>query len=246
MEQDFYQTKQEYADEMKVLPPPRKPTLPPLEPNSYKGKKTLSNAWAEWSVKEIESNTQHLNIRCDLTFKQFKKIKPSSNKIEECGIQKWNMANSKPTLSKIRYELNREKYGYQSWYQPITEDAAIKNISFFLDRLNTTIYKKAYQRHGKRIDIISSIEGGKGDLRDGITHKDSLKPLHAHLLLEEPKHLSFKEYSKLILKVWKQTEWGWWNQHSIAPINTHYQAVEYNVKSSFDSLDLENTYLATK
>ena len=127
----------------------------------------------------------------------------------------------------------------------ITEGDAIANITFFCDRINYASYKHAYKRYGKKIDIISCIEGGRKQLREKTPNRDEIKELHAHLLLERPEHISFEEFKVLIKSIWIDTQWGN-TQHYIKPIRNLYASAKYNVKSSLDSLDLTNTLLNTK
>jgi hypothetical protein len=127
----------------------------------------------------------------------------------------------------------------------ITEGDAVANITRFYDRLNYACYKHAYKRYGKKLDFISCVEGGRKQLRDTTPDKDTLKEIHAHLLLERPDHISFDDFKMLIRKVWRDTPWGN-TQDYIQPVRNLYAATKYNVKSSLDSLDLTNTYLNTK
>lgn len=127
----------------------------------------------------------------------------------------------------------------------ITEDDAVVNIASFCNRLNYASYKHAYKRYGRRLDIISCIEGGRKQLREKTPDGDEIKELHCHLLLERPKHIPYEVFESLVKKLWMDTEWGN-TQHYIRPIRNLYASAKYNVKSSLDSLDLTNTYLNTK
>ena len=165
----------------------------------------------------IGNGHKNISIRADLTFKRSRKIYPPSigNHISYARVHK------------------------------ITEGDAVVNIASFCNRLNYASYKHAYKRYGCRLDIISCIEGGRNLLREKTPDGDAIKELHCHLLLERPKHISYKDFELLIKKLWMDTEWGN-TQHYIEPIRNLYASAKYNVKSSLDSLDLTNTYLNTK
>ena len=66
------------------------------------------------------------------------------------------------SLKQVRKVLSPPLWGTipisQKMY--ITEALAVANISQFCERLNNACYKKAYKRYGKRVSIVSAVEGG--------------------------------------------------------------------------------------
>jgi hypothetical protein len=131
----------------------------------------------------------------------------------------------------------------------ITRWDAIGNISQFVERMNYACYKNAYKRYGKRLRIVSAIEGGKIELErreeNGTTYQidfDTGKNIHAHLILSKPKHIDFDAYKKLILDNWLETKWGLWKRR-IEPIRSLRAVSGYQVKTSLSALDFENTNL---
>lgn len=167
----------------------------------------------EWS-KFVEKNA-NLDIRADLTFKQ--------------SIEEYSAPILGATQTKRRV--------------PITEDIAYMNIAQFMNRLNYASYKNAYRRFGKRLEIISGIEGGRCLYRDKrFREKEQYKRLHAHLLIQKPKHISFETFKVMILQNWYATDWGYY-EHKIELINSIRGSGNYQVESSLDSLDLKNTFI---
>ena len=168
----------------------------------------------EW-CKFVEKNA-NLDIRADLTFKQ---------SIEEY---------SAPVLG-VKLVRNRV---------PITEDLALINIAQFMNRLNYASYKNAYRRYGKRLEIISGIEGGRCFYRDNrFRHKEESKRLHAHLLIQKPKHIPFEIFKGMILQNWYATDWGYY-EANVELIDSIKGSAKYQVESSLDSLDLKNTFIS--
>jgi hypothetical protein len=165
----------------------------------------------------IGNEHKNISIRADLTFKRSRRIFFPS------------IGRNAP-YSQVR---------------KITEDDAVVNIGSFFNRLNYACYKHAYKRYGKRLAVISCIEGGRKQLREKTPDSDAIKELHCHLLLERPEHILYDDFKLLIIKLWMKTEWG--NvQNNISPIRNLFASAKYNVKSSLDSLDLTNTHLNTK
>ena len=93
----------------------------------------------------------------------------------------------------------------------IDEDIASQNVAEFLDRLNYKVYKKSYKRYDKKLNVITAIEGGKGLLRDNRPDRDLDKRFHTHILLEQPSHLEFILFKKIILNAWLDTKWGYYH-----------------------------------
>lgn len=71
-------------------------------------------------------------------------------------------------------------------FRHITQDELEKAIKKFLHILNYAIYKQAYKRYGKKLDVVMTIEGS------------GTVDLHSHLALSKPSHLTIKEFSKVV------------------------------------------------
>lgn len=166
---------------------------------------------------EFVSNKADVDVRADLTFKQGRDVQT-------------------PPL-----------YGHLQTTERVflTHALAVANISHFCERLNYACYKHAYKRYGKRISIVSAIEGGRGDWRENRVSNDTDKRLHAHLLLQLPSHIPFDDFSALIRKCWFATDWGY-VEGKIEMIKSKYHSGAYNVKSTIDAIDLENTFFTTE
>lgn len=166
---------------------------------------------------EFVSNEADVDVRADLTFKQVREV-PT------------------PPLYGHLQTTNRVFLTYA---------LAVANIGQFCERLNYACYKHAYKRYGKRLNVVSAIEGGKEDWRDNRVSTDADKRLHTHLLLQLPSHLPFSDFSALVWKCWFGTDWGY-SEGKIQMIKTKYHSAAYNVKSTLDAIDLENTFLTTE
>ena len=76
---------------------------------------------------------------------------------------------------------------------------------------------------------------------DNISKTDEEKRLHAHLLLERPKHMTIDDFEFAIIRRWRESSWGYdWNK--IEEIDSIYSSSNYNMKLGTDSLDTENTH----
>lgn len=122
----------------------------------------------------------------------------------------------------------------------ITEQLASANIIQFANRLNYRVYKNAYKRFNKRLDIVSCIEGGKKDFRH--THGDENKRLHVHLSIQRPSHVSYINFEKMILEEWVRTEWGYYN-NVVRRYDDTKDYARYQTKYGLDSIDLNSTHI---
>ena len=166
---------------------------------------------------EFVSNDANVDVRADLTFKQVREV------------------NTPPIYGHIQ---TTERCF-------LTHSLAVGNIAQFCERLNYACYKHAYKRYGKRLDIVSAIEGGRGDWRENRSNKDVEKRFHAHLLLQLPKHIDYDDFSTLIKKCWFGTDWGY-VEGKIEKIKSKYRSAAYNAKTTIDAVDLENTFIRTE
>lgn len=164
-----------------------------------------------WS-KFVNKNAD-VDIRADLTFKQSKEVYAAPI-MGAAGVKK------------------------REW---LNEDIARINIAQFISRLNYASYKHAFKRYGKKLDMVVSLEGGKGILRDNLSQLDMGKRLHAHILIQLPAHITFERFKIMILDNWYATEWGYY-ENNIELINSSFRSAAYQTKASFDCIDLNNTH----
>ncbi len=82
-------------------------------------------------------------------------------------------------------------------------------------------------------------------MRQGVHPYDADKRMHAHLLLQLPPHMLFDAFVQLVRKCWFDTDWGYY-ETNIEMIKSQYHSAKYNVKTSLDSLDLQNTFFNNK
>ena len=184
----------------------------------YTHQPALKNGW----VDDIVMKHPELSVKADLTFRQAINETPPP------------IMGATPVKPSRRF---------------ITHGDAIINIAQFVERLNYACYKNAYRRYGKRLCIVSAIEGGKItktriSSTGHTTEYDYAtgKHIHAHLILSRPSHISYDEFEKLIVDNWLATKWGLYRRR-IEPIRSLKGAAKYQVKSSLDALDLQNTNL---
>jgi len=168
---------------------------------------------------EFVSSAADFDVKCDLTFRQVRNVM------------------SPPLLGSI--------VSSQKMY--LTEALAIANISQFCERMNNACYRKSYKRYGKRISVVSAIEGGRREVRyvdnyGKINYRKikTNKRLHAHLLLSRPSHIDYYDFRNLVSKNWYATRWGY-DEMVIEQINSVSRSAKYGVKVSMDNLDTTNT-----
>ena len=116
-------------------------------------------------------------------------------------------------------------------WEILNEGYAETNCIQFSNILNSTVFKNAYKRFGKKLDMVCTIEGGKTDLRNNA----SGVRLHTHIALEQPSHYTFQEFRELIYDTWVNTMWG--NKvNKIELIKNKEAYADYQVKDGMDSI----------
>lgn len=138
----------------------------------------------------------------------------------------------------VSLTLKQGKYHQDGVYEELTREAASKNVTHFLRKLNQCIYRNAFHRYGKRLKILTVIESGSyGDKR-----------LHVHMALEFPPYMCVASQADrvkfywLIRDCWRDTRWG----HSEVDYTVSYDScgwIFYITKEGVDSVDLKNTWL---
>lgn len=132
----------------------------------------------------------------------------------------------------------------------LTEALASVNLHQFQERLNYAVFKHAFKRYGKRLCVVSVLQGRQqsghkirqNDLRENVPVDDDYKRLHYHLLLEQPVHYSFDDFATEIRRCWRATNFGY-REDNIEPIHHLFGSAKYNLKSGTDTIDLDNTYM---
>lgn len=119
----------------------------------------------------------------------------------------------------------------------INESLAYANCINFANRLNYKIYKNAYKRYNKRLDMVCVIEGGKKDLR---RYSKEEKRIHAHIGVELPSGYSFSQFREIVMNCWNDTEWGN-RQNQISYLRNRSAYSRYQIKDSLDSVVVEAT-----
>ena len=122
----------------------------------------------------------------------------------------------------------------QTKWEYITESLAYANCVLFANRINYKIYKNAYKRYGKKLDMVCAIEGGRKDLR---TRSREDKKLHAHICIEKPSGMNLTEFKKIIQECWTTTYWGnFYNK--ITNLRSRIAYSNYQLKDTLDSVVL--------
>jgi hypothetical protein len=86
-----------------------------------------------------------------------------------------------------------------NFWEDTQKKYAIKDITHFLNRLDSSVFKGAYKKHGKRLRRIGVFEIG------GMNGVD--RP-HYHMILESPKHLSKIQFEETVESLWKSSRYG--------------------------------------
>jgi len=66
----------------------------------------------------------------------------------------------------------------------------------FTNLLNRAVYKHAFRRHGRRLNVIPVLE------------KERSGRWHYHLAIEPPTHLGSEAFAALIIDCWLKTDWA--------------------------------------
>jgi len=184
----------------------------------YTHQPALKNGW----VDDVVMKHPELSVKADLTFR---------HAINEAPV---------PIMDAIPVKPSRHF---------ITHGDAVINIAQFVARMNYACYKNAFRRYGKRLSIVSAIEGGnirqtRRSSNGRTTEYDYATGIHihAHLLLSRPTHIPYDEFEKMIGENWLATKWGLYRRR-VEPIRSLKGVAKYQVKSSLDALDLQNTNL---
>ena len=80
------------------------------------------------------------------------------------------------------------------WKNDICRETAKRDISHFLNTLNSQVYKNAYKKYGKRLRVIGVFEESPST--------------HYHMMMESPKHLSEVQFETLVETLWGRVSSG--------------------------------------
>ena len=111
-----------------------------------------------------------------------------------------------------------------------------ENTRHFMNRLNQSVFGKGFTRYGKRLSVVSVIEG------------NSFIRFHIHMTLEKPIHLDLDEFRNLIIKSWAKTKFGY-HDVEIKPIDNYFGWFDYKLKNRSkgeglqSSVDWDNVFL---
>ena len=119
----------------------------------------------------------------------------------------------------------------------LNDSFANQNISEFLHKLNQRVYKNAYKRYGKKLDVVVSLEGGTDMLHEDC---DKTKLTHAHISIQQPNHISTDVFILLMNEIWIQTVWGF-AQTNVSKIRTEVGRRRYHIKNSLDAIIYDHT-----
>ena len=72
-----------------------------------------------------------------------------------------------------------------------------QDFRYFMNRLNTLLYKNSFKRYGKRVEVIPFLEGLVG------------KRPHYHVLMKKPKNVNYLKFRMMICELWKKTRFGY-------------------------------------
>jgi len=111
-----------------------------------------------------------------------------------------------------------------------------RDLTHFLNRVDYKIFRKGFTRYGKRLGVISVLEGG------------GLKHLHSHLTIEQPQNLDFKNFEEVVRSCWSNTQFGYSTKYgvSMSPVINggwyDYQLKNRTIQDgNFSSIDWINT-----
>lgn len=82
-----------------------------------------------------------------------------------------------------------------NFWNGTTRESAKRDITHFLNTLNSKVFKNAYKKYGKRLRIIGVFEGSSGTP-------------HYHMLLESPKFWSDIQFEMIVETLWGKTKTG--------------------------------------
>ena len=118
-----------------------------------------------------------------------------------------------------------------SW-EPLTEEAADQNVSWFLKEVNREVFGHAHKKYGKRLIAVDAKEGADGTVQRN----------HRHMLLEKPERYSDADWKLLIELSWRKSRWGY-NHNVIVRAENRTAVVRYCTKTGGDALCLANVSL---
>ncbi len=114
-------------------------------------------------------------------------------------------------------------------HQKLDKYLATRNMRYFLNNLNRSIFGNATKRYGKQLDVIA------------VQETSNWQRLHYHLVIRIPDRVSRTELSNLVLQHWKSTDFAY-NENNIKPCHSsgwiNYILTDIGTTAE---LDIENT-----
>jgi len=117
-------------------------------------------------------------------------------------------------------------------YRQLNKHELEQALSNFVDKLNSVIYKNAYRRFNKKLDLIMVIEG-----------ENNYRDLHAHFAIKKPSEMQVKEFAKRVRLALELSG-------DFAIINPNYDPVNDSLDKKYryklDIIDRDWLYYITK
>ena len=110
----------------------------------------------------------------------------------------------------------------------LDEIRASQNLRQFMNRVNRATYGKAFQRFGRRLNVIPSLESS------------SSNRLHYHLILQSPCPEDPNRAEQLIEYAWTSTRYGYQQTHVHHQIDHGWTDYITKLKTASDGIDWEN------
>ena len=134
---------------------------------------------------------------------------------------------------------NFRKNQFIQYVERIDDIKSSTNLRHCLNRLNSKIYRNAFDRHkSKRLFVLP------------VRESDAQKRHHLHLLVNRPPHICENDFRELFFMCWHQTPFAYENNQIAPPYKSKEQYAEYMLKfrtkkNLLDAVDIENLYLQT-
>ena len=111
-----------------------------------------------------------------------------------------------------------------------------QNFRHFKNVLNRKVFGKSYHRFNKQLKMLVVRE-----------KSSQTKRLHLHLIIEQPKHIEFLEFKRLIEFIWINCDFGFTEIHIEKPTTFDREDgwFYYIMKSNIENtIDWNNTFLS--
>lgn len=120
--------------------------------------------------------------------------------------------------------------------QWLDENASVRNVREFRNRLNSFLFGNAYKRYGKQLKMLITHEGTKYTRH------------HVHGVIELPSGWKAENFMELVDEMWRQTRFGYSEYHYEVPTSSerekgwlHYCLKKRTKRDLLSSVDWENS-----